>query len=153
MTTVPHTIKALSIRQPFASLWIEGTKRYETRVIRCQHPEWLLVHASKLLAETITPEVDALAAQRFGRDWRKALPLGSLIGAVFVTRCEPTGIAAQMTTPDDLACGDFSPGRWAWYARERIGFEPIPYRGQLALFAVPESLIKERVPNAYALMT
>jgi hypothetical protein len=135
-------VKALSLPQPGASLWLHGPKLHDTRTFRTSHRGWLVVHASKTL-ERPPATVAALCARKFGSDWFKTLPRGALIGAIYLHDCEPTGIARKHVLFDDLLCGDFTPGRWAW---RRIGvsirFErPVPYRGAAGLFDVDDSLL------------
>jgi hypothetical protein len=137
-------VKALSLQQPWASLWLHGPKLHETRAFRTAHRGWLLVHASK--AEERPPAtVAALCARKFGPEWFSTLPRGVLLGAVYLHDCEPTGIARKHAELDDLLCGDFTPGRWAW---RRVGptvrFNPvIPYRGMPWLFEVEHSLLPQ----------
>jgi hypothetical protein len=57
--------------------------------------------------------------------------------------------AAAAANDEDLECGDFSEGRFAW---ERDEFsvlpKPIPYRGHQAMFSVPNSLFPTRFASA-----
>jgi hypothetical protein len=40
-------MRALSLWQPWASLWCSKRKVHETRQWRCSHRGWLLIHAAK----------------------------------------------------------------------------------------------------------
>lgn len=141
------TLKAISLYQPYASLWLNGPKVHETRRFRTSHRGWLLVHASQ--SETLVqPKVGAICSIRFGSDWKATLPRGAIIGAVYLVGCEPTGLARKHVLYEDLLCGDFTVGRWAWRRTgPTIRLEtPVPMRGKPGLFHVEHELVPE-VPN------
>ena len=83
----------------------------------------------------------------FGPHWGLELPTGAIVGVVKVVACKPTVtlFKSAAANDDDLACGDFSEGRFAW---ERDEFsvlpQPIPYRGQQGMFSVPNELLPTR---------
>jgi hypothetical protein len=137
-------MKAITLKQPWASLWLHGPKLHETRAFRTHHVGWLLVHASQSL-DRPSAQVGAIAARCFGGDWYEKLPRGALLGAVYLRGCEPTGMARKHVEHEDLLCGDYSPGRWAW---RRIGptirlDEPIPLRGMPGMFDVDPALVPQ----------
>jgi hypothetical protein len=134
-------MKAISLWQPWASLWCSKRKVHETRHWRCSHRGWLLVHAAKRF-ETVDLDdrLRLILDHEFGDKWARELPTGALIGMVNVIDCLPTqtltGDAAA--SDDDRECGDFGPGRFAWKRDEFRRFnQPIPYRGRQGFFNVP----------------
>ena len=139
-------MKAISLWQPWASLWCSKRKVHETRHWRCSHRGWLLVHAAKRFEKAfdLDDPLRLILDDEFGGHWAKELPTGALIGMVNVVDCLPTqtlfGDAAA--SDDDRECGDFAPGRFAWKRDEfRLFDQPIPYRGAQGIFNVPDDLI------------
>lgn len=152
-------MKALSIRQPHASLLLIGPKRYETRGWRL--PQALAgkrtaIHAAKSdsdlleIAEYIAERRDGgpadetmdayiRAIRAAGFENLSAMPRGCVIGSVVF----PTCVEAQHAS-DHHNMGDFSAGRFAWLAAEpRLLREPVPFRGKLGFFNVPDDLLLE----------
>ena len=141
-------MKAISLWQPWASLWCTSRKVHETRHWCCSHRGWLLVHAAKRFEIDFALDVRLrlILDDEFGRYWARDLPTGALIGMVNVSDCQPTqmlfGDAAA--SDDDRECGDFTPGRFAWKRDEfRLFDQPVPYRGRQGIFSVPDELIPE----------
>lgn len=139
-------MKALSLYQPWATLVTLGIKRLETRRWQTDHCGRLAIHASRtfpfpgrqlcrqatfrsLLAEAGFPHEDDL-------------PRGALLGTVMVRRCLRTEELDVAALGDiELALGHFDPGRWAWVLEKpELFVRPIPFRGKLGIFAVPEEL-------------
>lgn len=133
-------MKALSLWQPWASLWLSPNKIHETRPRRTAHRGWLLVHAAKRIELQPSPDLREILEDEWGGHWSMDLPTGALIGRVFITDCVPLTPAVAVSD-EDLACGDFSPGRWGYRRNEYEVFaKPIPYRGQQMLFDVPDEV-------------
>lgn len=132
-------MKALSIRQPWASLIIDGPKRIENRPRRTHFRGWCLVHASQ--SATLTDwlhwcdfaEARGLAQiDRHPRD----LPRGGIIGAMRVVDC-----VAESDDP-------WFVGPFGHVLDRAIPLPFYPCKGQLGLFEValpPE--IAGRVPG------
>ena len=145
-------LKALSLWQPWASLWCSKRKVHETRHWRCSHRGWLLVHAAKRF-ETgfdLDDPLRLILDDEFGERWTKELPTGALIGLVRVIDCLPTQTLSGDTAAndDDRECGDFAPGRFAWKRDEfRVFDQPIPYRGRQGIFNVPAGFILGYIPS------
>jgi len=139
-------MKAVSLWQPWASLWCSPRKVHETRSWRCSHRGWLLVHAGKHFEKNFAPDnpLRVILNNEFGTDWARELPVGALIGMVNVVACLPTQLLRgdASVSDDDLACGDFAMGRFAWRRDEhRLFVGPIPYRGRQGIFNVPDDLV------------
>ncbi len=150
-------MKAISLWQPWASLWCSKRKVHETRHWRCSHRGWLLVHAAKRFQTVdLDDRLRLILDDEFGDRWTKDLPTGALIGMVNVVDCLPTRALAgdSVASDDDEVCGDFTPGRFAWRREEFRCFEqPIPFRGTRRFFNVPDELIpnaaRSRQPGRY----
>lgn len=109
-------MKALVVRQPWASLIARGRKTIEVRSRRTSHRGELLIVAGKVA------EGDAPAD----------LPRGVAVAVVTVTDCRP------FTPADaDAARSDWRPGLWAWTLADAKPLPPLtPVRGMPGLFNV-----------------
>lgn len=137
-------MKAISLWQPWASLWCSPAKIHETRGWSTSFRGWLLVHAAKKIVYECGVELDDIVCDVFGSHWRMELPRGAIVGAVNVVSCKPTDTMTfkSFQERDDLECGDFSPGRFAWQRGEfKLFSEPIPYRGAQGFFDVPNEVV------------
>ncbi len=135
-------MKAISLWQPWASLWLSPRKVHETRHWQTHHRGWLLVHAAKRFEKSHPSELRAILKAEFGECWYSDLPAGVLLGVVKLVECHPTEDLA--VTGDDRACGNFAAGRFAWQRAEyRVFKEPIPYIGHQTIFEVPASMLPE----------
>lgn len=137
-------MKAISLWQPWASLWCSGCKVHETRHWPTSYRGWLAVHAAKKIVFDHGSRMNDILDGEFGGHWGLDLPRGAMIGIVKIVDCVPTQslFKSAAAGDDDLECGDFSVGRWAWRTDDRKTFvTPIPYRGMQSMFTIPDSLI------------
>lgn len=136
-------MRAISLWQPWASLWLTEHKIHETRHWQTSHRGWLIVHAAKKFPPLAPddPLCDMLH-RSCGADWRNTLPRGAIIGAVDMTRCR----LMSTTNPehrDDEECGNWSPERYAWRRGDFVRLPtPIPYSGHQGLFNVQAEVIE-----------
>lgn len=108
------TLRALSVRQPWAELIVRGDKNLEYRSWRLREMGPLLIHASR----THDPENFELAGMK-----PDGLPFGALVGVVDVVGCVEV---------------EGEPGLYAFeLAHPRRFAVPIPYRGAASIFRVP----------------
>src|ERR1700686_4960464 len=61
-----EAMKAISLWQPWASLWCSTRKVHETRRWPTSHHGWLAVHAAKKLVSDCGEELDEIAIAEFG---------------------------------------------------------------------------------------
>jgi len=148
-------IKAISMWQPWASLWLSPNKRHETRHWATPHRGRLLVHAAKKFIKDVDPALDGILSSEFGNHWGQELPTGAIIGMVDLVDVVPTEKIfdgrCDLTDDEeiDVACGDFSDGRFGWRRGTYWVFrEPIPYRGRQAIFHVPEAHVADAIATA-----
>ena len=104
-------MKALSVRQPWASLIASGAKTIEIRSRRTHYRGPVLICSS-------------------------ARPLGS--GPVGVAVCVVEVLDCHPLVPEDAiaACHPWSGGGWAWVLRLVRLVEPFPVRGRLGFYEV-----------------
>lgn len=72
-------MKALTIRQPWATLIIQQNKRFEFRSWKTKYRGELLIHAGK--------GIDKEAAKRLEKYLPKELPIGKILGKVTLVDC------------------------------------------------------------------
>lgn len=145
-------MRALSLWQPWAALWISGIKIHETRGWK-RAPTYtgpLAVHAaaSRIGFREVSPELAELLVAKWGPFWKNGLVFGAIIGTVDVVANVPTIasphelIAAE--NAEDAICGNWSEGRWAIRAANpRRLANPVPCKATQKWFSVPDELLRE----------
>lgn len=140
-------MRAISLWQPWASLWANGRKIYETRHWSTDYRGPLLIHAAQTIALEIDPALREIIEEEFGPHWRQDLPRGALIARCDLAACLPT--STVHVDADELLQGNFQRGRYAWRAdNPTLLPRPIPYRGQQGFFTVPDELLGRIHPAA-----
>ena|ERR1700722_2100013 len=126
-----ETLTALSVRQPWATAILLG-KDVENRSRRFHHRGPLLIHAS---GRADLPAFDDPRIVELGLTPDR-VDLGHLIGMVEVIDCVRHS-ASPWADKDS----------WKLVLADPVRFlHPIPYRGQLAPFQVPISLVAGQLP-------
>lgn len=138
-------MKALSLWQPWASLWLTDLKVHETRAWPTNVRGTIAVHAAKRFVKTaLDHRLVDLLDDEFGRDWREYLPTGALIGTVELVDCKRIELAGSAEHGEDYVCGDFAYGRYAWQrGAYRVFKRPIPFVGRQGFFNVDDALFAE----------
>jgi hypothetical protein len=143
----PPKIRALTVRQPFASLIVYGNKTLEIRSRRTNHRGQLLIcaGANEHDGQMIDPDIPGrvVPCSRYLQQTRalsptvEMFPVGVAVGIVELVDCRPM-------TPDDArrACVEFRPGLFAWELENPLLIEPFPVTGNVGLFNVNQSLIE-----------
>ena len=138
-------MKALSLWQPWASLWACGRKSYETRHWSTPYRGPLAIHAAQKLCVEIDDALREILEDEFGGHWARELPRGALIGHGDLVNCLATD--HLHVDADERAQGNFTPGRYAWdMANRKLLAAPIPWRGHQSLFDVPDEIITGAPP-------
>ncbi len=155
-------MKALSLWQPWASAIALGAKRIETRSWRTNYRGPLLIHAGKSNqylpmravrsgAAAIRRSIGRDAVKAAGMNYEADYPLGAIIAVCEVIGCMKTEAVlewgsmhlAEWDRPREYFLGDYSSGRYGWVlAKVRKLPKPIPYKGMLGLFEVPDELLR-----------
>ena len=140
-------MRGLTIQQPYATLLALGEKELETRSWRTNYRGPVALHSSaefppwcrKLLY--IEPYRSALI-----RDRKIALmPLGSILAIAEIVDCHPiTEDFCHTLSRAEYAFGVYNYGRFAFrIAGVRALRRPIPHKGALGFWHVPEPLLAE----------
>jgi hypothetical protein len=143
-------MKAISLWQPWASLWLTNRKVHETRHWETSHRGWLAVHAAKRFEKDFPPgdEMREILDDEFGGHWAMDLPTGAIIGAVDLVSCRRMPEDANPEHEDDYVCGNWEEGRFAWRRAAIVKLtEPIPYRGRQSMFTLPDDITRRILPS------
>ena len=125
-------MKALSIRQPWVDLLVEGSRTVEIRTWATRHRGPLLLHASGSYG---IPEREASA--RLGRGRPDPSRLGAIVGIAELVDCRPV-------REEDWKNARLEPleGRlWAWVFEQPRGLAPIPHVGNRTIFDIEDSQV------------
>lgn len=128
---------ALSIRQPWLELVLQGRKTVEVRSWATKYRGPLVLHASR--------KIDLEACSAYGYDPRE-LKTGGILGTADLTDCICfTPESWTSSASSHLNLGEFAPGLvgWTLQAPERLKF--VAFWGRLGLFHVPSTLLTESV--------
>jgi hypothetical protein len=121
-------MKALSVCQPWAWAIVHGLKTIENRSRPTSHRGPLAIHASR-------------SRRYLGEDFADLLPclppaeqldFGALVGVVEVVGCVPLA---------EVEGNPFAVGPWCWLLARARRIRPVPFKGQVGLFLVPDRLV------------
>jgi hypothetical protein len=141
-------VKALSLRQPWATLVAIGAKQIETRSWSTTHRGIIAIHAAtkfpracRTLAHETEPFRSVISHAALPGEWEEHLPLGAILATARLEHCyrfdkhPAPRVASYSDAPHELVFGDFSPGRFGFVLRDLvILLAPIPARGALGLW-------------------
>lgn len=139
-------MKALSLWQPWASLWERGFKIHETRHWFLSHRGVLAVHAARKKPSSLglDPAFTRQVRRQLGVGALDSLPLGGIVGVVEVTGCYRTEDQELTATPMDKLLGDWSPGRFCIRAEKPCPLPTmVPLRGMQGLWELDPSIALE----------
>jgi activating signal cointegrator 1 len=142
-------MKAITIMQPYASLIAYGQKKIETRSWSTKYRGPLAIHAGlgkqhidlcrqQLFWANLWPyEIAAQYSLQERID--KFLPLGAVIAIAELVDCEKMTMDKIVTWRDvygknEIAFGDFLPGRYAWILDNVRQIDPVPAKGRQRLW-------------------
>lgn len=146
-------MKAISIKQPWASLIVEGIKDIENRTWKCPEKyigRRVLIHASSAIVRSTMQgslTTKQLQCANSGLpsiyDFEKMFLKGAIIGSVEIVDCvinHPSIWAEKTEGVTDINTGEFIPKRdpkpiYNWVLANPIKFpEPIPAKGMLGFW-------------------
>jgi hypothetical protein len=122
-------MRALSVRQPWAWAIAQSIKTVENCSWRTLRRGPLVIHANKSWRSCPGHYSELLP----GLPPVKQLDSGALVGVVKVSDCVPVA---------DVTGDPFATGPWCWTLCSAVEIQPVPFRGQVGLFHVPDVLLK-----------
>lgn len=158
-------MKCISVRQPWATLLVIGAKGVETRSWAIDHEGPLAIHAAKLWTRELNdlcgrePFRSALEAAGFAPEtWQRrgdtaanwGLPLGKIVGVCNLRKVEPVDLVRATLSARELAFGNYASGRFAWMTDDPRPLDiPMPWRGRLGPFDVPDDVVTSCAPDGH----
>ena len=123
-------MKDLTIKQPWATLIMQGNKRFEFRSWQTKYRGELLIHAGK--------EIDKEAVKRLSKYLPKELPQGKIIGKVTLVNCvkmTPELKEELLKENRDIYTKSSFQENYGWQLADVFIFdEPINEKGHLSLW-------------------
>ncbi len=145
-----HNLRALTVKDPWATLIAIGAKQIETRSYRTRHRGPIAIHSSKALSredqELCTHEPICGALERAGIRSSADMPRGTVVAVAEIIGCDQVPHAPDWETcvPDEpeRSFGFYSPGRWMWRLQGVHKLpEPVECRGMLGLWQLPPEVL------------
>lgn len=124
-------MKVLSIKEPWASLIMNGTKKIETRSWKTKYRGEIYIHASLSKAKITNPEVyELIKDMNFKCGY--IICKCNLVDCIYMT----DEYVNDMKTNhyEEYICGHYEVGRYAWIVEDVIVIEPIEAKGKLGLW-------------------
>ena len=137
-------MKALTVNQPWAWAILQGGKRTENRTWPTSYRGPLLIHAGKS-TRWLDAEDPALWPARYGVELPPVgqMPLGFILGLVDLVDCR-----AVAELPAGLKDHPFVEGPYCLILTNPRPFpEPVPYKGQLSIFEIPDSVVTQAIQS------
>ncbi len=116
-------MKAITIKQPWATLIALGEKKFETRSWQTKYRGPLAIHAGKSVDKEACEDswIKGLLAEHGITSW-KQLPTGVVLATTELVDCHKIGLrvgyVVATTGPDihgyEFVLGDYTEGRYAW---------------------------------------
>lgn len=132
-------MRALSVWQPWATLWMLGLKQYETRHWSTDHRGPLAVHAAQRVETEFGQPMRGYLDEVLGRDWATTISRGAVLGMGVLTKIPRSSQIFHRLEGTELMLGNWAPGRYGWLLeRRRQLAEPLPWCGRQGLFDVPD---------------
>lgn len=154
-TIITAPSKAISIRQPWATLIALRHKRYETRGWETPHRGPIAIHASKdwrarsswqfwlrrVFREALPEETWLRFTNRHSGAAQWKGPLGAVIAVANLVECQRAEAIRGHIDEREMIFGDFSEGRFGWALADVVALpEPVPCSGKLGMFALPDEV-------------
>lgn len=141
-------MKAITIKQPWATLIAIGAKQFETRSWKTKYRGPIAIHAGKTIDwDAVQDDYISRALGSDRLDFTKDnLPTGSVIAIADLVDCHQVlrsgypyhNIAETsdlMISGSEIRYGDYSVGRYAWELDALLKLDtPIPAKGKLSLW-------------------
>lgn len=117
-------------------------KKNETRGWATSYRGDLAIHASKHIEKSVLhlPAFQEVLS-RYGIEYIQS-QAGKVLCVVRLKSCVPTWKVRPFLSPEELAFGDYSEGRFAWITDNLRSVVPFPFKGSQGFFNVPEHLFK-----------
>ncbi len=135
-------MKALTVKQPWASMISVGAKCVETRTWGTRYRGTIAIHAGKSWDAYQSQKLAAEPCLNLFPDPKPIL--GAIICVATLIECGPADhMLAQYGTEHDEELGNYGPEMWGWALQNVTPIDPIPCMGAQQLWNVPEAIIDQ----------
>lgn len=128
-----NKMKAISIKQPWASFIAEGYKTIETRIWSTEYRGDILICASKTPDNNMMKELNGMFSPF--KDLNIAYPFGQAICIAEIYDCKPM----KKDDEPEAMCEVYGSGRWkakSFFLRNIRKIKPFPVKGELGIFEI-----------------
>lgn len=124
-------MKVLSIKEPWASLIMNGTKKIETRSWKTKYRGEIYIHASLSKAKITKSEVyELIKDMNFKCGY--IICKCNLVDCIYMTDEYVNDM--KINHYEEYICGHYEVGRYAWIVEDVKVIEPIKAKGKLGLW-------------------
>ena len=124
-------MKVLSIKEPWASLIMNGTKKIETRSWKTKYRGEIYIHASLSKAKITKSEVyELIKDMNFKCGY--IICKCNLVDCIYMTDEYVNDM--KINHYEEYICGHYEVGRYAWIVEDVKVIEPIKTKGKLGLW-------------------
>ena len=124
-------MKVLSIKEPWASLIMNGTKKIETRSWKTKYRGEIYIHASLSQVKITKPEVyELIKDMNFKCGY--IICKCNLVDCIYMTDEYVNDM--KINHYEEYICGHYEVGRYAWIVEDVKVIEPIEAKGKLGLW-------------------
>lgn len=124
-------MKVLSIKEPWASLIMNGTKKIETRSWKTKYRGEIYIHASLSKTKITKPEVyELIKDMNFKCGY--IICKCNLVDCIYMTDEYVNDM--KINHYEEYICGHYEVGRYAWIVEDVRVIEPIEAKGKLGLW-------------------
>ncbi len=122
-------MKALTLKQPFAELILQGKKKIELRRWNTKFRGDFLIHSSKVS--------DEKAMKKFGFE---ELPCGSILGKVTLVEVKHYRSKEEHMKDKKLHLANSYWGKYGFVLENPVRINPVPFKGQLNFWDYNEEI-------------
>lgn len=126
-------MKVISIKEPFATLITNGTKKIETRSWKTNYRGELFIHASgkKPAKEFLTNDFVKNITKDIKMNYGNIICKCNLVDCIYM---DEKFIETIKKNPREYNCGDYKIGRYAWIIDNIEPIYPLPAKGRLNIW-------------------
>ncbi len=125
-------MKVLSLKEPFATLIMNGTKKVETRSWKTNYRGEILIHASLGVDKNLSNNKEI---ENYIKDLE--LNCGYIICRANLVDCicmDEEYVKKMQKNIKEYCCGDYQVGRYAWILEDVYPIVPIKAKGHLNIW-------------------
>jgi len=130
-------MKAITIKQPWATLIVMSAKKFETRSWQTKYRGQIAIHAGKTVdKEACSDFYIQRTLKENGMETYEDLPTGVVLAMAQLTTCHKVTLDfAHQLVKLEKEFGDYTAGRYAWELNNvQLLSKPIQAKGQLSLW-------------------